>query len=81
MPTDLLERPTALRPFGLTTAVPVRPVSVPLPKLTLCPERQINITEEGQPFVFEPSMASQFSTTAQTQEDHQLDEETENDTD
>ncbi|BBB00558.1 hypothetical protein RVR_10557 [Actinacidiphila reveromycinica] len=78
MPTELLER---VRPFGLTQAVPVRPVSDPLPALTLCPERQISITEDGVPFVFEPRMSSAFETVAQTQEDHQLDEEKSNDTD
>lgn len=83
MPTNLLEPTTAptTRPFGLTRAVPVRPASEPLPALTLCPERQISVTADGVPFIFEPSMKSAFTTKAQTQEDHQLDEETENDTD
>jgi putative ATP-grasp target RiPP len=80
MSTELLERDT-IRPFGLTRAVPVRPVAHPRPALTLCPDQQINITEQGVPFVFEPSMATALTTTAQTLEDHQLDEETENDTD
>lgn len=83
MPANLLERNTAptIRPFGLTTAVPVRPVAEPLPTLTLCPKQQINLTEDGVPFIFEPSMKSAFETVAQTQEDHQLDESKENDTD
>lgn len=76
-----VSRATSARPFGLSRAVPVRPVSEVLPRLTLCPERQINVTEDGEPFAFAPRMASSFTTTAQTQEDHQLDEETTNDTD
>ncbi|MFJ7997637.1 putative ATP-grasp-modified RiPP [Streptomyces sp. NPDC096310] len=70
------------RPFGLARAIPVRPVSDPYPALALCPERQISVTvADGQPFIYAPSMASQLTTTAQTTEDSQLDEETENDTD
>ena len=70
-----------VRPFGLSRAVPVRPAAEVLPALTLCPDRQISVTQDGKPFIFEPHMASSFTTTAQTQEDHQLDESTENDTD
>lgn len=96
MSTQLLERgplgpadepslpmPSAspIRPFGLSRAVPVRPSTEVLPVLTLCPERQISVTGDGEPFIFAPQMASSFTTTAQTQEDHQLDESTENDTD
>ena len=79
MSTELLER--TIRPFGLSRAVPVRHVAEPRPVLTLCPDRQISITENGTPFVFEPSMKTALTTKAQTQEDHQLDESTENDTD
>ncbi|GEB54373.1 MULTISPECIES: putative ATP-grasp-modified RiPP [Streptomyces] len=72
-----------VRPFGLTKAVPVKVIEIPKdePALTLCPERQISVTEDGTPFIHEPSMATSLTTQQQTQEDSQLDESTENDTD
>ncbi|WP_019549377.1 putative ATP-grasp-modified RiPP [Streptomyces sulphureus] len=72
-----------LRPFGLTKAVPVTApdTATTAPVLTLCPERQISVTEDGIPFIHEPSMASEFMTKQQTREDSQLDESTDNDKD
>jgi putative ATP-grasp target RiPP len=74
---------TAVRPFGLTKAVPVTVPEAPaaLPVLSLCPERQINVTDTGVPYVHAPSMQSSFLTQSQTREDSQLATDTENDTD
>ncbi|WP_405793930.1 putative ATP-grasp-modified RiPP [Streptomyces sp. NBC_01506] len=72
----------AVRPFGLTKAVPVRPAPGVWPSLRLCPERQISVTVDGgEPFIHAPSMKSAFETTSQTREDSQLDESKSNDTD
>ncbi|WP_405799445.1 putative ATP-grasp-modified RiPP [Streptomyces sp. NBC_01506] len=83
MDRTFAEQPAkAVRPFGLTKAVPVRPVAGVWPSLRLCSERQISVTVDGgEPFIHAPSMGSQFETVAQTTEDSQLDEEKANDTD
>ncbi len=62
-----------VRPFGLTRAVPavVNPADA-APALTLCPQRQVSIAENGQPFVHTPSMATAITTTTQTREDGQV---------
>ncbi|WP_328913275.1 MULTISPECIES: putative ATP-grasp-modified RiPP [unclassified Streptomyces] len=70
-----------VRPFGLSRAVPVVPELEGLPALSLCPERQINVTPDGEPFVHAPSMKTAFTTQSQTREDSQLATDTENDTD
>lgn len=70
-----------VRPFGLIRAVPVAPVRSALPSLALCPTRQISVTEQGTPYINEPSLASQFETVTQTREDSQLADDKENDTD
>ena len=60
------EHPRTARPFGLTKAVPVLPVSdETLHSLTLCPERQVSVTPDNEAFVHTPSMTT--STTSQTQ--------------
>lgn len=71
---------SAVRPFGLTRAVPAvaNPKDIG-PALTLCPERQISVIEDGTPFIHAPSMKSSFKTQSQTKEDNQL--ATDNDTD
>ncbi|MFE4611609.1 putative ATP-grasp-modified RiPP [Streptomyces niveus] len=83
MDHTLAEPPAeAIRPFGLTKAVPVRPDAGVWPALRLCSERQISVTVDGgEPFIHTPSMESKFETVAQTTEDSQLDEEKANDTD
>ena len=74
--------PRPIRPFGLSTAVPVTEVADDTPAgLGLCPERQITVTEDGVPAVHEPSMKTAFTTKSQTREDMQLATDTENDTD
>ncbi|MGI5531431.1 putative ATP-grasp-modified RiPP [Streptomyces syringium] len=72
---------TAVRPFGLTKAVPVTCNGFVLPALSLCPQRQVSVTEAGTPFIHEPSMASKFETVSQTKEDNQLATDKDNDTD
>ncbi|MFJ7422744.1 putative ATP-grasp-modified RiPP [Streptomyces uncialis] len=83
--TGAADRPVGLvRPFGLTTALPLaagQDVTGPSTGLTLCPERQITVTADGQPFIHAPSMKSAFKTQSQTKEDMQLAVDTENDTD
>ncbi|MBO3674782.1 putative ATP-grasp-modified RiPP [Streptomyces sp. NEAU-YJ-81] len=76
-------RPTtsAVRPFGLSKAVPVADETLTLPALHLCPERQISVTATGTPFIHEPSMKSAFETVSQTREDSQLATDKANDTD
>lgn len=61
------------RPFGLTKAVPatVRSADV-APVLALCPQRQVSVTEDGEPFIHAPSMATAVTTTTQTREDSQV---------
>ncbi|MBU3868142.1 putative ATP-grasp-modified RiPP [Streptomyces sp. 4503] len=71
----------AVRPFGLSKAVPVAGEPVVMPALNLCPERQISVTTDGDPFINEPSMKSAFETTSQTREDSQLATDKANDTD
>ncbi|MGW7578275.1 putative ATP-grasp-modified RiPP [Streptomyces sp. NPDC054765] len=73
----------SVRPFGLTKAVPVTVSDIPqgLPVLTLCPDRQISVTENGTPFIHKPSMATALTTVQETREDHQPDTSTENDSD
>ena len=68
-PADL--RP--VRPFGLTRAVPavVKPADT-APVLNLCPNQQLSITEDGNPFIHTPSMATSITTTTQTREDSQV---------
>ncbi|WP_346173938.1 putative ATP-grasp-modified RiPP [Streptomyces cuspidosporus] len=72
---------SAVRPFGLSKAVPIADEKLILPALRLCPERQISVTEGGTPFISEPSMKSAFESTSQTREDSQLADDKENDTD
>ncbi|MEU7181034.1 MULTISPECIES: putative ATP-grasp-modified RiPP [Streptomyces] len=72
---------STVRPFGLAKAVPVVPGTEVLPTLHLCPERQISVTTDGVPFIHEPSMKTQLTTTSQTKEDNQLATDTESDTD
>ncbi|MEU3185791.1 putative ATP-grasp-modified RiPP [Streptomyces sp. NPDC006923] len=72
---------SVVRPFGLARAVPVRPETDVWPALVLCPERQIGVTVDGEPFIHAPSMKSKFETTSQTKEDSQLADDKENDTD
>lgn len=71
------------RPFGLTKAVPVdiADASEAAPALTLCSERQISVTDDGTPFIHEPSMGTALTTVQETREDSQPDTSTENDTD
>lgn len=74
----------AVRPFGLTTALPVQHAQEgtdTMLGLALCPERQITVTESGQPFIHEPSMKTEFTSQTQTREDMQLATDTETDTD
>ncbi|MCQ8194239.1 putative ATP-grasp-modified RiPP [Streptomyces rugosispiralis] len=71
----------AIRPFGLSKAVPVADDTLVMPALHLCLERQINVTADGVPFINEPSMKTQMTTTTQTREDSQLATDNENDTD
>lgn len=80
-PVTLTMERTTVRPFGLSKAVPVADEKLTLPALHLCPERQISVTAAGTPFIHEPSMKSQMTTTTQTREDSQLATDTENDTD
>jgi putative ATP-grasp target RiPP len=81
--SQTMERPatSAVRPFGLSKAVPVADETLVIPALHLCPERQISVTATGTPFINEPSMKSQMTTTTQTREDSQLATDSENDTD
>lgn len=81
--SQTMERPatSAVRPFGLSKAVPVADEQVVMPALRLCPERQISVTEAGTPFIHEPLMKSAFETTSQTREDSQLATDKANDTD
>ncbi|WP_234356939.1 putative ATP-grasp-modified RiPP [Streptomyces sp. NBRC 110028] len=81
MPSQTMERPTTVRPFGLSKTVPVPAEPVVLPALHLCPERQISVTTDGTPFINEPSMGSSFETVSQTREDSQLADDKDNDTD
>ncbi|MFD8966656.1 putative ATP-grasp-modified RiPP [Streptomyces sp. NPDC059568] len=69
--------------FGLTKVLPVdRPqIDDQLGGLSLCPDRQITVTEAGEPFIHAPSMKSAFETVSQTQEDMQLATDKDNDTD
>lgn len=75
--------PARVRPFGLTTAIPAlaEAVRVPAAGLTLCPQQQVTVTADGEPFIAAPSMKSAFETTYQTREDSQLADDTDNDTD
>lgn len=61
-------------PFGISRALPVeRPAVKNLPTVTYCPERQLSLfADTGEPFIHAPSMASEFETLTQTQEDMQL---------
>lgn len=74
-------------PFGLTTALPAEPSIARtaaeqgvIDSLTLCPDRQISVAPDGQPFVDHPLMPSATTTKSQTTEDSQPDEATETDT-
>lgn len=73
----------AVRPFGLTTALSVRPSAGEdmTDGLSLCPERQVTVTSSGEPFIHAPSMKSAFETVSQTQEDMQLATDKANDKD
>ncbi|MFE2185690.1 putative ATP-grasp-modified RiPP [Streptomyces sp. NPDC059455] len=79
--TLTMERIQTARPFGLSKAVPVADETLVMPTLDLCPERQISVTAAGEPFINEPSMKTQMTTTTQTREDSQLATDNENDTD
>lgn len=79
----LATRPAAVAgvlPFGVTRAVAFNSPPV-LPATRLDQQLQVAVIGDGTPFPMAPTMATAFTTTAQTQEDSQLDEETENDTD
>ncbi|WP_079150843.1 putative ATP-grasp-modified RiPP [Streptomyces sparsogenes] len=78
---DRAQTRPAVRPFGLSKAVPVADEKLIPPTLRLCPKRQISVAEGGTPFISEPSMKSQFETTSQTREDSQLADDKDNDTD
>ncbi|MFJ5883444.1 putative ATP-grasp-modified RiPP [Kitasatospora cineracea] len=74
MSISTIERPRTVRPFGLTKAVPVVPITdETLHTLTLCPERQVSVTPDNKVFVHEPSMTTQTTsqTQYQTETDHQ----------
>ncbi|MCC3768178.1 putative ATP-grasp-modified RiPP [Streptomyces sp. UNOC14_S4] len=73
----------SVRPFGLSTALPARPAQDGdiTAALSLCPVRQITVTEDGRPFIHTPSMKSKLKTTTQTVEDMQLATDNEDDTD
>ena len=75
--------PGGMRPFGLTRTVPAPASGDPAPvqELFYCPDRQLIVAVDGEPFIYAPAMKTKFTTNVQTREDHQLDEETENDTD
>lgn len=62
----------SVEPFGITTALPIglTPDST-LSGMTLCPDQQIALTADGQPFVDTPSMESKIQTTTTTVEDMQ----------
>jgi putative ATP-grasp target RiPP len=72
-----------VRPFGLTLALPAEqsPADELESALSLCPERQIAVTQDGEPFIDSPSMKTSFTTSSQTREDMQLATDSENDTD
>ncbi|MBW1602281.1 putative ATP-grasp-modified RiPP [Streptomyces sp. JJ66] len=61
-------------PFGITKAVPIeRPqIDSVVWNMRLCPERQVSLTEEGEPFAHAPSMGSTFATVSETVEDMQV---------
>jgi putative ATP-grasp target RiPP len=62
----------AVRPFGLTRATAVPPLRSQVPDtLTICAEQQITVTENGTPFILEPTMATTINTTTETVEDGQ----------
>lgn len=69
-----------VRPFGLTRAVPVTNLDI-APATTLCPQRQISITEAGEAFIHAPSMGSSFTSQSQTRQDSQIWTDTSTDTD
>lgn len=75
--------PTVARPFGLTRATPLAPTDVEIPAtLTVCPIRQITVTENGIPFILAPSMETTIQTVVKTKEDNQVwDDEEGTDTD
>ncbi|MGW1275509.1 putative ATP-grasp-modified RiPP [Streptomyces tsukubensis] len=71
-----------VRPFGLALTTPVTGPAGEIPgPLSFCPERQITVTDDGQPFIHAPSMKSAFKTQSQTREDMQLSTDKDNDTD
>ncbi|MEU9609506.1 putative ATP-grasp-modified RiPP [Streptomyces sp. NPDC048057] len=72
---------STVRPFGLTLATPVAVAEEPDSPLAFCPERQLTVTDGGEPFIHAPSMKTAFTTTSQTREDMQLATDTDNDTD
>ncbi|MEU8473779.1 putative ATP-grasp-modified RiPP [Streptomyces hygroscopicus] len=78
---DRAQTRPAVRPFGLSKAVPVADETLILPALRLCPERQISVTTDGTPFIHEPSMKTSMETVTQTREDSQLATDKDNDTD
>ncbi|MFI1831390.1 putative ATP-grasp-modified RiPP [Streptomyces sp. NPDC020412] len=71
----------SVRPFGLTLTAPVALAEEPVGPLAFCPERQLTVTGDGEPFIHAPSMKTAFKTTSQTREDMQLATDTDNDTD
>lgn len=78
-----LQKQGSIRPFGLTTALPMHEeADRELVKgLSLCPVRQITVTADGEPFIHAPSMKSKIKTVTQTVEDMQLSTDNEDDSD
>ncbi|MEU3602665.1 putative ATP-grasp-modified RiPP [Streptomyces sp. NPDC006798] len=71
-----------VRPFGLALAVPFpAPAEELAGPLSFCPDRQVTVTDDGQPFIHAPSMKTAFKSQSQTREDMQLATDTSNDTD
>ncbi len=59
-------------PFGITTALPIdRHPEADLSGLTLCPDRQVSLAANGEPFLHAPSMATSIETVTTTVEDMQ----------
>lgn len=81
----LISRGGTVRPFGLTKALPVSRSPIEDEEwaqgLSLCPERQITVTQDGEPFIDATSMKTHTITTSTTVEDMQRFTDRENDTD
>src|SRR5262245_10939661 len=71
-PTTSTETGTVV-PFGITRALPIdRQIDSRVWDMQLCPQRQVSLTLDGEPFVHAPSMGSTFETVSETQEDMQI---------